>query len=242
LDIPGDRDLNVGDDQVRGGGDADIGGSGAVRLPPNQSGLVPRNLPLLISLIPNKRRAACLRRRPSLSTLSGRVLGPHPLLILLASDGLQTAPRSLCLLFIPRHGRGCPCTHLFKHMARTQPPPKPGHLQFRPHRSVSPRLHALHSLTHPSAAGTVLGVLYLVTFAVSIGAIVQPVHITIGLVALNWTLLMDTIVTTVVGSMVWFYTLQERANFREVFARQSEPTRQSIQDLVRSHSHSSTFC
>ncbi|KAK0445407.1 tetraspanin Pls1 family [Armillaria borealis] len=65
-------------------------------------------------------------------------------------------------------------------------------------------------------AGTVLAVALLVTFAISIAAVVQRNHVTIGII--------------VIGSFVWFFTLHERANFHDVWVRQSAANRISIQD------------
>ena len=66
----------------------------------------------------------------------------------------------------------------------------------------------------------------------SVGAIIQPAHVTIGLVILNWTLLGDAIMTLVVGSFIWFYTLRERADFAKLFDAGSQEVRQTVQDTV----------
>jgi hypothetical protein len=89
--------------------------------------------------------------------------------------------------------------------------------------------------------GIVIGVAYLVTFAMSIGAIIQPAHVTIGLVALNWTLLGDAVLTLIVGTFIWFYTLRERAEFGDVFDAASTEVRQAVQDTVRQHSRTVYF-
>jgi len=81
-------------------------------------------------------------------------------------------------------------------------------------------------------AGTVLGIALLVTFVISIGAIVQRNHITMGLVLLNWILIIDAIGTLVVGTFLWFYTLQERNNFHTAFAAQSSQHKIAIQDKL----------
>lgn len=81
-------------------------------------------------------------------------------------------------------------------------------------------------------AGMVLGIAMLITFAISIGAIVQRNHITIGLVILNWTLILDMLGIVVIGTFVWFYTLRERSNFRTVFSQQSTPNQIAIQDKL----------
>jgi len=81
--------------------------------------------------------------------------------------------------------------------------------------------------------GIVIGVAYLVTFAISIGAIIQPSHVTIGLVILNWTLLGDALITLVVGSIIWFFTLRERAGFSKAFNAASPTIRQGVQDALQ---------
>lgn len=84
-----------------------------------------------------------------------------------------------------------------------------------------------------SAVGLVLAIVLLVTWAFSIGAIIQPNHVTQPLKILNWILLLDVIGVTVIGSFVWFYTLQERANFHQVFSEQSEDQRVLIQNALQ---------
>jgi hypothetical protein len=79
-------------------------------------------------------------------------------------------------------------------------------------------------------AGTILGVALLVTFVISVGAIVQRNHVTIGLVILNYTLLVDAIGIVIIGSFVWFYTLRERANFHLMWAEATPTVRTTIQD------------
>ncbi|THG98905.1 hypothetical protein EW026_g3346 [Hermanssonia centrifuga] len=79
-------------------------------------------------------------------------------------------------------------------------------------------------------AGTILGIFLLVTFAISIFAIVQRNHVTLGLVILNWTLIADAIAVLVIGSMIWFFSLQQRNNYFKIFQAQSDSTRLAIQD------------
>ncbi|KAH8102912.1 tetraspanin [Cristinia sonorae] len=91
----------------------------------------------------------------------------------------------------------------------------------------------LMNFTIPEAdltAGTVLGVALLVTFAISIGAIVQRNHVTIGLVLLNWALVLDFIAVVVVGTYIWFFTLQERNNFFARFNAATPDVRVQLQD------------
>jgi hypothetical protein len=89
--------------------------------------------------------------------------------------------------------------------------------------------------------GTILGIALLITFAVSICAIVQRSHVTIGLVILNYTLLIDAIGIIIIGTFVWFYTLQERANFHVLWADASRETRITLQDQVCSQTLANPF-
>jgi hypothetical protein len=82
-------------------------------------------------------------------------------------------------------------------------------------------------------AGLALGISLLITFAISIGAIIQPNHVTLGLVLLNWTLVLDGVGIIVIGSFIWFYTLQERNNFDVLFTGLSAAQRVSIQDQLQ---------
>ena len=72
----------------------------------------------------------------------------------------------------------------------------------------------------------------LVTFVISIGAIIQRNHVTIGLVILNHILVADAFVVGIVGSFIWFYTLRERNNFHLVWADATPATRIFLQDHV----------
>lgn len=51
--------------------------------------------------------------------------------------------------------------------------------------------------------------------------------------ALNWLLIADGIGIVVIGSFVWFYTLQERAEFHKVFSKQSDDTKVLIQNTLK---------
>ncbi|KAF9557666.1 tetraspanin Pls1 family [Agrocybe pediades] len=82
-------------------------------------------------------------------------------------------------------------------------------------------------------AGTILGIALLVTFVISIAAIVQRNHVTIGLVILNYALLVDAIGILVIGTFIWMYTLKERANFHVLWQAASSAARISIQDQFR---------
>lgn len=80
--------------------------------------------------------------------------------------------------------------------------------------------------------GLALGVALLITFAISISAIIQPNHVIVGLVILNWALVLDALGIVVIGTFIWFYTLQERANFQQVFLGLTTNQRISLQDQL----------
>lgn len=81
-------------------------------------------------------------------------------------------------------------------------------------------------------AGIILGIALLITFALSVGAIVQKSHVTVGLVILNYALLIDAIGIVVIGTFVWFFTLKERANFHVLWLEATRETRIKLQDQV----------
>ncbi|KAG6878790.1 hypothetical protein C0993_008089 [Termitomyces sp. T159_Od127] len=81
--------------------------------------------------------------------------------------------------------------------------------------------------------GLALGIALLVTFALSVGAITQKNHVTIGLVILNYTLLVDAIGIVIIGTYIWFFTLQERNNFFVRWAAASSDFRIKLQDQRR---------
>jgi hypothetical protein len=80
-------------------------------------------------------------------------------------------------------------------------------------------------------AGLAMGIAFLITTALSIGAVIQRNHVTIGLVLLNWVLISDAIIVLVVGSFVWFYTLRERAEYHVKYARLQPSQRIAVQDM-----------
>jgi len=82
------------------------------------------------------------------------------------------------------------------------------------------------------ACGLVLGIMFLVTWAISVGAIIQPNHITFGLVFLNWSLILDALAIVTIGTFIWFFTLQERKNYHSILATQSAATRIAVQDKL----------
>jgi len=79
-------------------------------------------------------------------------------------------------------------------------------------------------------AGLAIGVMFVVTFIVSVGAIVQPNHVTLPLAILNWFILADMTAVVTVGTMIWWKTLEERKNFGEAFNNSLPAVRLDIQN------------
>ncbi|KAF8636520.1 hypothetical protein AX17_003333 [Amanita inopinata Kibby_2008] len=79
-------------------------------------------------------------------------------------------------------------------------------------------------------AGTVLGIALLATFAISIAGIVQRNHVNVGLIILNYALLLDAAGIVIIGTFVWFFTLQERANLHKLWLEASTNSRIALQD------------
>jgi len=67
-------------------------------------------------------------------------------------------------------------------------------------------------------AALIMGIFLVVTFVFSIAAIVQKNHITIGLVILNYMLIVDAFVVLCVGTFVWIWTLRQRNNYHPLYA------------------------
>ncbi|KAL6309060.1 hypothetical protein BKA93DRAFT_814971 [Sparassis latifolia] len=85
------------------------------------------------------------------------------------------------------------------------------------------------STMHLNAA-LILAILFIVTFVISIGAMVQKNPGILGFVVLNWALIVDAIATLVVGTIIWFYSLQERNNYYAVWKMQTNTTRVAVQN------------
>jgi hypothetical protein len=81
--------------------------------------------------------------------------------------------------------------------------------------------------------GLVLGIIFLVTWAFSIGAVIQKNHITGGLVLLNWLLIADMAYLTVAGTVIWFFTLRLQNSFHTIWSEQTPSTRIVIQDFFK---------
>jgi len=79
-------------------------------------------------------------------------------------------------------------------------------------------------------AGTTLGIALILTFLISIVAIAQKNHVTLGFVFLKYALLLDAMGIIVIGTFVWWYTLEARANFHGLWLQASRATRIALQD------------
>jgi len=79
-------------------------------------------------------------------------------------------------------------------------------------------------------AALVLGIMLIATFVFSIGAIVQKNHVTMGLVILNYILVVDAIVVLCIGTFVWIFTLRQRNNFHPLYLALPDSSKAFIQD------------
>jgi len=79
-------------------------------------------------------------------------------------------------------------------------------------------------------AGTILGIALLVTFAISVGGIIQRKHVNTGLYLLNYALLVDAIGVVIIGTFVWWFTLKERSYFHTIWLGESANNRITLQD------------
>lgn len=105
-----------------------------------------------------------------------------------------------------------------------------GSIQSRPYWYVfNPLLAAISNIL---PAGVVLGIALIVTFFISIAGVVQRNHVTIGLVITNYALLVDAFGIVIIGTFVWFYTLQERKNFSILWHAATPDDRRELQDMV----------
>jgi len=79
-------------------------------------------------------------------------------------------------------------------------------------------------------AGLALGIAYVATFPVGFVGIIQHNAVTMGLHLLQWVLLIDGAGTVAVGSLIWYFTLKERANYFVRFNAEPANVRQAFQD------------
>lgn len=71
------------------------------------------------------------------------------------------------------------------------------------------------------------------TYGIFTGAAKTGRHRTAGLTAYNYSLVAVAAVTTVIGAMLWFFTLRPRIEFFRIWQRQTPAIQQFLQDSVR---------
>lgn len=82
-------------------------------------------------------------------------------------------------------------------------------------------------------AGLIMGVILLLSWLISIGALLSPSRSTTGFVVLNWAIVADSIAILVVGTSLWFYTLHIQDNYLAIWEVQSNATKIAVQDLFQ---------
>ncbi|PCH38694.1 tetraspanin [Wolfiporia cocos MD-104 SS10] len=88
------------------------------------------------------------------------------------------------------------------------------------------------STTHLNA-GLIMGIILLISWLISIGALLSSNNSVMGFVVLNWALVVDSIAVLIVGTIFWQYTLGIRNNYLQVWEAQSTETRIAVQDLFK---------
>jgi len=96
-------------------------------------------------------------------------------------------------------------------------------------RSPNPLLNLVLS-SRDLSAGMIMGVALILTFFISVGGIVQRNHITMGLVVLNYALIIDSLAIVIIGSGIWFFTLQLQVNLHPVWLQSTPAVRLALQD------------
>jgi len=81
-------------------------------------------------------------------------------------------------------------------------------------------------------AGLALGILFVVSWIISVAGILQRNHVTLPLMVTNWILLADVAATLVIGCIVWDYTLTPTKNFLKVWEASGPATQQALPDSL----------
>lgn len=81
--------------------------------------------------------------------------------------------------------------------------------------------------------GLILGIAFCAAFVISVGGVIQPNHVVIGLQIFNYALVFVGSLCVVVGSTVWFWTLREQENFRQVWLGLATAKQAAIQEKLR---------
>ncbi|KAF8337620.1 tetraspanin [Cantharellus anzutake] len=79
-------------------------------------------------------------------------------------------------------------------------------------------------------AGLALGIMFEITFFVSVFAVTQRRPLTSGFKILNWALIADSAACIIIGSIMWVQTLQERAHYEKVWIASAVEVRTQLQD------------
>ena len=95
---------------------------------------------------------------------------------------------------------------------------------------------------HSLAAGLILGIMFEISFLISLFAITQRKPLTSGLKLLNWSLVLDSIAILTVGSIIWFYSLREPTNYHRVWLKQTTQMQIALQDKVTIPPCRKLFC
>lgn len=86
--------------------------------------------------------------------------------------------------------------------------------------------------TVPCTAGLILGIMFEISFFISLFAITQRRPLTSGLKILNWSLVLNSIGVLIIGSIIWFYSLRQPTNYQRVWLKQTTQTQIALQDQV----------
>ncbi|KAH7087272.1 hypothetical protein BKA62DRAFT_201189 [Auriculariales sp. MPI-PUGE-AT-0066] len=89
-------------------------------------------------------------------------------------------------------------------------------------------------------AGLALGGAYIFTFVVAFVAVAQPTAVTFVLAGLNWVIILDMLMTLVIGSVIWMHTLKEQSMYREKWFVADPDIQRAIQDEFRCCGYAST--
>jgi len=79
-------------------------------------------------------------------------------------------------------------------------------------------------------AGLILGIMFDISFLISLFAVTQRKPLTSGLKVLNWSLVLDSVAVLTVGSIIWFYSLREPTNYQRVWLKQTTEIQIALQD------------
>jgi len=88
-------------------------------------------------------------------------------------------------------------------------------------------------LTAALVLGVIIALSWMVGIAGAVTGLKKGKRHTFGLLAFNWSILAAATATTLIGCAVWFFTLQPRQEFFEIWNVQSQATQQFLQDTLQ---------